>query len=322
MNARTLPLLFMVLSCLALVGLFVSAGLVSRSRKTHIRLQARIAAASTPCAKAAQVPLTAFTRAPAQQSRSIASKAASVFGFNAENPAQYPLAWWVILIITAVISKVIQAACAGFAGDATYLGIPAVWLLLSRNVFGWFDGRRRQALLQQFPDALAMIVRSVRVGIPVMEAVRNVAREMPAPTGPEFARLMDQLSIGARLDDALLEMARRCAIPEYRFFSTTLALQNQTGGTLSDALDTLADVIRKRIALIERGKAMSSEAKVSAMVLVALPILTAVALWVLNPTYFSILLNDPTGKTLFGGAVLSLGFGVFMIRTMIRKSLS
>ena len=155
-----------------------------------------------------------------------------------------------------------------------------------------------------------------------MEAMRAVARETPEPTGPEFARLVDQVSIGVSVDEAVLDMASRCGIAEYRFFATALSLQNQTGGTLSETLENLADVIRKRVALAAKGKALASEARTSAMVLAAMPIVTGGGLWALNPGYVGMMFKDPTGRTLFGGAVVSLCTGIFTIRTIIRKSLS
>jgi tight adherence protein B len=221
-----------------------------------------------------------------------------------------------------VVAKVAQAVAESLVGSLSYLALPVVWIFASRAIFGWSENRRKQALLRQLPDVLAMIVRSVRVGIPVMEAIRVVARETPEPTGPEFARLVDQLSIGVAIDEAILELARRCNIPEYRFFATAITLQNQTGGTLSDTLENLGDVIRKRVALAAKGKALASEARTSAMVLTALPIVTGFAQWALSPKYVGILFEDPIGHALLGAAVLSLCIGAGLIRTIIRKSLS
>jgi tight adherence protein B len=166
-----------------------------------------------------------------------------------------------------------------------------------------------------------MIVRSVRVGIPVQEAVRTVARELPYPTGPEFSRLVSQVSVGVSMDDGMIEMARRAGLPEYRFFATALSLQNQTGGALSETLENLADVIRKRAALKAKGMAMASEAKATAFVLAALPVLIGLVLWALNPAYISLLFTDDTGHKLLAAAVVSLSIGLFVIRTIIKKSL-
>ncbi len=312
----------MILSCLSLIGLAVSGMLVSRAQRVKAKREARMAAVASPHTKVPRVEISAFVRPTRTHDRSLPTMAASLFGFDPDKPEQHPLRWWLILLITLVIAKVVQSLAEGLVGPLAYLAIPVVWVFASRAVFGWAQNRRRQALLGQLPDVLAMIVRSVRVGIPVMEAIRAVARETPEPTGPEFARLVDQLSIGVALDEAVLELARRCAIPEYRFFATAISLQNQTGGTLSETLDNLGDVIRKRVALAAKGKALASEARTSAMVLTALPIVTGLGQWALSPQYIAVLFDDPMGHTLLGTAVLSLCLGTFTIKTIIRKSLS
>jgi tight adherence protein B len=313
--------LLMVLSCLSLVGLGYSGMLVSKAQRIRAKRDARMNAVSTPHQKVQPTVVSAFIRPKRSRNQSLPAIAASVFGFDTNKPEQYPMRWWMILILTFVLAKVAQSLTEGLIGSLSWLVMLALWVFASRNVFGWAEGRRKTALLRQFPDALAMIVRSVRVGIPVMEAMRAVAREMPDPTGPEFIRLVDQISIGVALDDAVMEMANRCSLAEYRFFATALSLQNQTGGTLSETLENLADVIRKRVALAAKGKALAAEARTSAMVLAAMPIVTGGGLWALNPGYVGLLFKDSAGRTLFGAAVVSLCTGIGIIRMIIRKSL-
>ena len=312
----------MVLSCVSLMGLGISGLLVSKAQQVKAKREARMAAVSSPHTRVQPVVISAFIRPVRTRNRSASAMAASVFGFDLEKPEQYPLRWWMILLLTLTLAKVVQSLAEGLVGDLSYLSMPVIWIFASRSIFGWAENRRKLALLRQLPDVLAMIVRSVRVGIPVMEAIRSVARETPEPTGPEFARLVDQLSIGVALEEAVQDMARRCAIPEYRFFATAISLQNQTGGTLSETLENLADVIRKRVALAAKGKALASEARTSAAVLTALPVVTGLGQWALSPKYIAVLFNDRTGNTLLATAVLSLCLGIFAIRTIIRKSLS
>ncbi|HVC63811.1 MAG TPA: type II secretion system F family protein [Acetobacteraceae bacterium] len=321
MTGHGLLWLLLVLSCLSLAGLGVSGMLVSRSQKTKAKREARMASVGSPRSRMPQVEMSAFTRPARTGNRSLPAMAAAVFGFDLDRPEQYPLRWWMVLVLALAIAKAMQSLAAEVVGDFSYAVIPVAWVMLCRNVFGWSEGRRRQKLLHQFPDVLAMIVRSVRVGIPVMEAMRAVSREMPAPTAPEFLRMVEQVSIGVALEEAVAELAQRCGIPEYRFFATALSLQNQTGGALSETLDNLADVIRKRIALIAKGHAMASEAKTCAAVLGALPVVTGAALYLLSPGYFGLLFSDPTGRALFGSAVMSLFSGLMVMRSMIRRSL-
>jgi tight adherence protein B len=312
----------MILSCVSLMGLGLSGMLVSKAQQAKAKRDARMAAVSSPHTKVQRIEISAFTRPAPVRNLSLPTMAAALFGFDLDKPEQYPLRWYIILLITLTVAKVAQSIGESVVGNLSYLAIPVIWVFLSRTIFGWAQSKRKLALLRQLPDVLAMIVRSVRVGIPVMEAIRAVAREMPEPTAPEFARLVDQLSIGVALDEAVLEMARRCGIPEYRFFATARSLQNQTGGTLSDTLENLADVIRKRVALAAKGKALASEARTSAMVLTALPIVTGIAQWALSPKYIDVLFTDKIGNAILGGAVLSLCVGSGIIKMIIRKSLS
>jgi len=314
--------LLMIMSCLSLAGLGMSGMLVSKAQKIKARRESRMAAVSSPHVRVQPVVISAFVKATPKRDRSLPAIAASIFGFDLDKPELHPAKWWIVLVVTLVAGKVVQSLAAGLVGEISWFALPVVWIGTSRYIFGVSAARRKQALLRQFPDALAMIVRSVRVGIPVLEAVRAVARESPEPTGPEFARLVDQVSIGVAVDEAVLEMASRCGIAEYRFFATALTLQNQTGGTLSETLENLADVIRKRVALAAKGKALAAEARTSAMVLGALPIVTGAGMWALNPAYVDMMFTDPTGRKVFGAGVLSLCTGIFTIRTIIRKSLS
>jgi tight adherence protein B len=191
----------------------------------------------------------------------------------------------------------------------------------SRMFFNRIENKRRSALLWQFPDALAMIVRSIRVGVPVIDAIRNVSVTAPNPSAGEFARMVDQISMGTPLDEAITDLAERTGLAEYRFFATALSLQNQTGGTLSDTLENLADVIRRRAALKARGLAMTAEARTSSAILALLPVLTGIMLYFLNPSYIMLLFSDPTGKMFFSAAVISLALGMLCIRAIIKSVL-
>lgn len=314
-------LIVLLLSVPNLIGLFVAAILVLRADKERKKRNARLAFTASSHMRATSLEITAFVRSTKPRDKSLIGIAGRIFGFDAANLDRYPVSWWIVVVVSFVVSKVAQGVLANMVGSLAILVIPLGGIGFSRFFFGWFDRRRRERMLTQFPDALAMIVRSVRVGIPVQEAIRIVARESQQPTGSEFARLVSQLSVGVTLEDAINEMAQSAGLPEYRFFATALSLQNQTGGALSDTLESLADLIRKRVALKGKAKAMTAEAKASAGILGGLPVVTGLALWILNPDYLSLLFTDPTGHTLLGSSVLSLATGLFIIRTMIIRSL-
>ncbi len=177
-------------------------------------------------------------------------------------------------------------------------------------------------MYRQLPDALAMVVRSVRAGIPVSEALRTVACEMPEPTGGEFRRLSDALGIGIPMEEALLGLARRSGLPEYGFFKVALTLQGSAGGNLTETLENLADVVRKRVATRARGLALASQARASAYILAVVPVITAGALLVIDPGYLRLLFEDPRGRTILAAAVLSLLTGLGTMKLIIRRSLA
>ena len=246
---------------------------------------------------------------------------AGLFGFNPALSEHYVLRWWVALGAALIIAIAATKLGSGLAGNLAWLALPLEWVVLSRSFFSWCKRRRQDKLFRQFPDALAMIVRAVRVGIPVTDSIQAVGRELEAPTGPEFSRLSDELAIGIVLEDALRMMAERNGLQEYRFFATALSLQSQTGGGLSETLENLADVIRKRVAVRQKGEALSAEAKMSSIVLALLPPLAAAGLWIMNSAYIVLLFVDPVGQKILATAVLTLGFGIMSMRMLIRKSL-
>jgi tight adherence protein B len=247
---------------------------------------------------------------------------AKLLGFDPALADHYKPRWPTALIATAIVAIVSVKVASGLAGNLVWLLLPVAWILLSRIIFGWSERRRRDKLFEQFPDALAMVVRAVRVGIPVTDSIRAVGRDLEAPTGPEFAQLSHELAIGVVLQDALRAMAERNGLQEYRFFATALSLQTQTGGGLSETLENLADVIRKRVAVRQKGHALAAEAKMSSMVLAALPPLAAVGLFIMNSSYISMLFFDPTGQKILAIAIVTLTCGIVSMNVMIRKSLS
>jgi tight adherence protein B len=321
MNEGALQYLLLMGACLSLIGLGLSGVLVSRSQSENDRRSKRLAAILAPHMRSAQIELSAFTISEERGPRNYAATLSSIFGFNLERQALYPVKWYIVLVATFMLAVAARYAAEDMLGTLSWGVLPLVWVVASRMFFSRVEGKRRTALLWQFPDALAMIVRSIRVGVPVIDAVRNVSLAAPSPTAGEFGRLVDQIAVGTPLDEAVTELAARTGLAEYRFFATALSLQTQTGGTLSETLENLADVIRKRGALKARGHAMTAEARTSSSILAMLPILTGGMLYALNPGYMMILFTDPTGKMFFSTAVISLVLGMLTIRAIIKSVL-
>jgi tight adherence protein B len=321
MNDGTRQILLLIGACLSLLGLGVSGVMVSRSQSANDRRSKRLTAILSPHLRSAQIELSAFTLAEEHGPRTVASTLASIFGFSFERQALYPAKWYFILAGTFLLAVAVRYAAEDLLGVLSWAALPLSWIVASRMFFNRIENKRRSSLLWQFPDALAMIVRSIRVGVPVIDAIRNVSVTAPNPTAGEFARMVDQISMGTPLDEAITELAERTGLSEYRFFATSLSLQNQTGGTLSETLENLADVIRKRAALKARGLAMTAEARTSSAILALLPVLTGIMLYFLNPSYIMLLFTDPTGKMFFSAAVISLALGMLCIRAIIKSVL-
>ena len=230
--------------------------------------------------------------------------------------------WQVVIGITVVVGRIAVMLGSGMLGMYAWVLLPLITVVLSRQMFGSMITKRTNKLRDQLPEAIGLIVRAVRVGVPVTEALRAVARESAAPTGGEFGRLADDLGIGASLETALRSMSERNGLPEYGFFAAALTLQAQTGGGLADTLELLAEVTRKRTAMRARGHALSSEARTSSLILGCLPFVSGGSLYLINPGYVGLLFTEPTGQMILGCAVLSLSLGIFVMRTIISKALA
>jgi tight adherence protein B len=288
------------------------------------KLDGRIALHATPYARATTPEAREKSNNPASVSsgRVVLKWLAWLVAFDPAHQVYYPLAWWLVLPLALVFARLLIALGQTLLGDTAWLAFPVAWLLCIRQFYSWCEKRRLRTLFEQFPDALGMLVRAVRVGIPVTEGMRNIATDAPDPTGREFTQVVDQLTLGVTLDQALHGLAERNQLPEYGFFATALALQSETGGTVSETLERLADVIRKRVNLREHSRALASEARTSIMILAALPVCTGLALSVINPEYISTLFVEPQGRRIFTLAVASLCTGVITMRTIVSRSLS
>ena len=276
-----------------------------------------------------------YARATAKEARD-KGNAATAFGGGrvllkwlmqlvAYDPAHsdsYLLAWWVVLPAAFLFARLIIMLAQSLVGSVALFALPLVWLLLVRQFYRWCEQRRLRILFEQFPDALSMLVRAVRVGIPITGGMRHVADDSPNPTGHEFRQVVDQITLGVTLDQALHALAARNQVPEYGFFATALALQSETGGTVSETLERLADVIRKRVALREHARALASEARTSIGILASLPVFAGGALAFINPDYLNTLFVDPKGRMVFAGAVMLLTTGIGVMRTIVARSLS
>lgn len=178
--------------------------------------------------------------------------------------------------------------------------------------------KRLDRFVALFPDAIDLIVRGLKSGLPVIESVSAAGHEMADPVGIEFRRIADAVKFGQTLEDAMWETAARLDTPEFKFFVISLAVQRETGGNLGETLGNLSDVLRRRRQMRLKIKAMSSEARASAMILGSLPFIMLGLVFLVNRGYASMLFTDPRGRiALFAGMVI-MAVGVAIMRKMVR----
>ena len=170
--------------------------------------------------------------------------------------------------------------------------------------------RRQRAFLALFPEAIELMVRGLKSGVPVGESLKVVGQEIADPVGVEFRGITDGMMLGQTFDEALAVASRRIDLPEFRFFVVSLNIQQETGGNLGETLENLAVILRRRKQMKLKVKALSSEARASAYIVGSLPFLMFAGLTALNPDYMTILFNDPRGNVVLGAAVGSLALGV------------
>jgi tight adherence protein B len=183
------------------------------------------------------------------------------------------------------------------------------------------QGRYQRDFLDKFPEALDVIIRAAKAGLPVLDAMNVAAQETPAPVGTEFQRLIDELHIGVDMGVALRRAAERVRVPDFQFFVISLELQRRTGGPLAESLGNLSAVIRGRKALRVKARALSAESKTSAWVLSLLPFVASGGLFAINHSLMMSLVTDPRGRFMIGMAASSLALGVIVMSIMIKKML-
>jgi tight adherence protein B len=198
------------------------------------------------------------------------------------------------------------------------LGLALVFGLgLPRWVLSFLAKGRMKKFSSQFADAVDVIVRGIKSGLPVHDCFKIIGRESPSPLGPEFQKLVEGLGVGLTLSEALNKMYERMPTPELKFFSIVMAIQQKTGGNLAEALTNLSTVLRARRMMGEKIKALSSEATASAGIIGSLPPAVMILVTLTTPAYMMILFTDPRGQFMLLIAVAMMSLGIFVMKKMI-----
>jgi len=200
-------------------------------------------------------------------------------------------------------------AAAGIAFGASF-GLP-------RWVLSFYRKRRHTKFLENFPDAVDIIVRGIKAGLPLLDSMRVIVADAPEPIKSEFRAIIETQTIGIPVGEACGRLYERIPLPEANFFGIVVAIQQKAGGNLSEALGNLSRVLRDRKKMKSKIKAMSMEAKASAGIIGALPIVVMALVWLTSPEYMELLWTTSTGRLLLAGSAFWMFCGVMVMKKMI-----
>jgi tight adherence protein B len=209
-----------------------------------------------------------------------------------------------------LLAKGAPALLCLFGGLMVGLGAPHMFI-------GMKIKKRIRDFTTRFPDAIDLLVRGLRAGLPISETLGVVSSEIPGPVGEEFRLITDKMKIGRTMEAALQETADRLGTPEFQFFCITLAIQRETGGNLAETLGNLADVLRKRAQMKLKIKAMSSESKASAYIVGSLPFIVFAMIWMINNEYMMNFLKDERLMITGLGGLVWMAIGGFIMAKMV-----
>ena len=196
------------------------------------------------------------------------------------------------------------------AGFAVGFGFPR-WFL------GFTINRRKRAFTREFANAIDVIVRGVKSGLPLNECLKIISNETPEPVGPEFKQIVEGQKVGIPLEDSLKKMYERMPIAEVNFFQIVLTIQQKTGGNLAETLTNLSNVLRDRKRLSGKIRALSSEAKASAMIIGALPIIVMLLVYLTTPSYIELLFTERMGNIMLVACAFWMSIGILVMKKMI-----
>lgn len=223
--------------------------------------------------------------------------------------------WTVSAVLGLVVLAATMFAHGGLLGAA---GLAfAAGFGLPRWGLKFLKKRRERKFLAALPDAVDVIVRGIKAGLPLFDSIKVVAADAPEPLRSEFMAIIETQAIGMPLSEACARLYERMPVPEANFFGIVVSIQQKSGGNLSEALGNLSKVLRDRKKMAEKIQAMSMEAKASAAIIGALPPIEMVLVYLTTPKYISLLWTNPTGQVMLVGCVLWMSMGVMVMKKMI-----
>ena len=198
-----------------------------------------------------------------------------------------------------------------FLGLFGAIGLPYAFITMMAK-------RRQAKFIAHFPEAIDLMTRGIKSGLPISEAIKNAGEEIADPVGSEMRKVTDGVKMGNKLEEMLWNSAVELNLQEFKFFTVSLAIQGETGGNLAETLENLSNVLRGRRQLKLKIKALSSEAKASAYIIGSLPFVMAVLIYLVNSNYIMDLFIDPRGHTLIGLGLTSFAIGATVMYRMVK----
>jgi tight adherence protein B len=218
----------------------------------------------------------------------------------------------VLAVAVLAVAFMVGGGPLGAAGLAFAAGFG-----LPRWALSFLKKRREKAFLKALPDAVDVIVRGIKAGLPLFESIKVVAADSPEPLRSEFLAIIETQAIGMPLGEACARLFERMPLPEANFFGIVIAIQQKSGGNLSEALGNLSRVLRDRKKMAEKIQAMSMEAKASAAIIGSLPPIVMLLVYMTTPDYIALLWTDPTGQLMLVGCVTWMACGIMVMKKMI-----
>ncbi len=223
-------------------------------------------------------------------------------------------------VIISVAAGLVGALLA-FVLGANIIIVLGVGVAAGLGLPRWIIGMKAKARMKKFSlafaDAIDILVRGIKTGLPVHDCFKIIARESPEPLAGEFRTLVEGMGVGLTLAQALDKMYERMPTPELKFFAIVIAIQQKSGGNLAEALGNLTTVLRARRMMVEKIKALSSEAIASAGIIASLPPMVMILVMLSNPSYMLLMFTDIRGQVMLMGAALWMAIGVFVMKRMI-----
>jgi len=255
------------------------------------------------------------------EERPLYERALMALGRNPDIPDAYRTPPLILVLVVGV-----AAGFAFWAGGDRFgrAGAPIVAILSGTGVlmlmFRREYNRYAALLLAQIPDGISLVLRAVRTGLPVVEAIRSISQELPTPISSEFARVSQEVAIGVAIEDSLWALYERTKLQEFAFLAVTVGLQAQAGGNLTETLANLADLVRKRVAMVSKIKAITAEARTSAAILIGLPFVVMLLLMIIQPDYVADLFTHRSAGSLQALFVILMTMGIGTINMLISRA--